>query len=189
MAIALGVDGIAIMLGTAITIKRERKSLAQLVADWIRQRKNDWQHITGVIGENPSPGTDGNAPGELREAVEIVTLKLRGKGSQFLREFYNAIDMKEPHIINDQVLNKHTNQTFKDGFRFLVDKLRKPGRAWVKMSEDKWVVASEHYHKLTEWLTEEIKHHTEEEANSGLPDDWGLSDPPETDVKFTIPPN
>jgi len=189
MGIALGVDGIAIMLGTAITIKRERKTLGQLIADQIRAWKREIAHVIGAVNETVNQGQlNGNAPQAIGEAVERVTLKLQGKGSQFLREFEKAIEKREPHTINYQVLNNHRNLTFKEGFILLVNKLREPGRAWVRVnSPNSWVVVPKHYHRLTEWLTEEIDHHSQEEANSELPEDFGFTDPKVADVTFRIP--
>jgi len=189
MGIALGVDGIAIMLGTAITIKRERKTLGQLIADQIRAWKREIAHVIGAVNETVNQGQlNGNAPQAIGEAVERVTLKLQGKGSQFLREFEKAIETREPHIINYQVLNNHRNLTFKEGFILLVNKLREPGRAWVRVnSPNSWVVAPEHYDRLTAWLTEEIDHHSQEEANSEFPEDFGFTDTKVADVTFRIP--
>jgi|AGSF01.1.fsa_nt_gi hypothetical protein len=189
MGIALGVDGIAIMLGTAITIKRERKTLGQLIADQIRAWKREIAHVIGAVNETVNQGQlNGNAPQAIGEAVERVTLKLQGKGSQFLREFEKAIETREPHIINYQVLNNHPTLTFKEGFILLLNKLREPGRAWVRVnSQNSWVVVPEHYHRLTKWLTEEIDHHNQEEAKSELPEDWGFTDPKVADVTFRIP--
>ncbi|HAT13298.1 MAG TPA: hypothetical protein DCS91_06755 [Microcoleaceae bacterium UBA11344] len=117
-----------------------------------------------------------------------MTLKLQGKGSKFLREFEKAIETREPHIINYQVLNNHPNLTFKAGFILLLNKLGEPGRAWVQVnSPNSWVVVPEHYHRLTEWLTEEIDHHSQEEANSELPEDFGFTDTKVADVTFIIP--
>ncbi|TAG90732.1 MAG: hypothetical protein EAZ09_21790 [Oscillatoriales cyanobacterium] len=190
MGIALGVDGIAIMLGTAITIKRERKTLAQLIADQILKWKRGFAHVIGAIEETVDQDQlNGNAPQAIGEAVgSSVTLKLQGKGSQFLREFEKAIETREPHIINYQVLNNHPNPTFKSGFILLLNKLGEPGRAWVRMnSQNSWVVVPEHYHRLTKWLTEEIDHHNQEEAESELPEGWGFTDPKVADVTFRIP--
>ena len=189
MGIALGVDGIAIMLGTAITIKRERKTLGQLIADQIRAWKREIAHVIGAV-KTPINlgGSNENGRQEPRETFERVTLKLQGKGSKFLREFEKAIETREPHIINYQVLNNHPNLTFKAGFILLLNKLGEPGRAWVQVnSPNSWVVVPEHYHRLTEWLTEEIDHHSQEEANSELPEDFGFTDTKVADVTFIIP--
>jgi hypothetical protein len=189
MGIALGVDGIAIMLGTAITIKRERKTLAQLIADQIREWKRGFAHVIGAVKTPINlDQLNGNAPQASGEAVERVTLKLQGKGSRFLGEFKKAIETREPHIINYQVLNNHPNLTFKEGFILLLNKLGEPGRAWVRVnSPNSWVVVPEHYDRLTEWLTEEIDHHNQEEADSELPEDFGFTDPKVADVTFIIP--
>lgn len=189
MGIALGVDGIAIMLGTAITIKRKRKTLAQLIADQISEWKKGFAHVIEAITTPVAPVIPGNDPQVIEEAVgSPVTLKLQGKGSKFLGEFEKAIETREPHIINYQVLNNHRNQTFKAGFTSLLNKLGEPGRAWVRVnSPNSWVVVPEHYHRLTAWLTEEIDHHKQEEANSELPEDFGLTDTKVADVTFIIP--
>jgi hypothetical protein len=193
MGIALGVDGLMIMLGTAITIKRDRKTLGQLIADGIRLLKREYAHVKEAIGEPPTLDdnkTKKNTGVLSGETIERVTLKLQGKGSKFLTEFKKAIEKREPHIINYQVLNNHPDPTFKKGFRLLVDKLKEPGRAWVQEnSPNSCVVAPEHYQTLTEWLTEEIDRHSQEEEKSGLPKGFELTDPPEDDVTFTIPPN
>jgi len=188
MGIAFVVDGIAIMLGTAITIKRERKTLAQLIVDFIRQYKRDIAEVIQEIKESPNldnPSRNDTPPS--RETIERVPLILRGKGSNFLTEFYTAISVTQPHIINYQALINHENETFQRGFRFLLDKFREPRRGWVQVNnQNDWLVAPQHYDKLTAWLRTEISHHTQEEEHGELKGDWGLG-VQETTVIFTIP--
>ena len=172
LLIAIGVDGMAIMLGTAIVAKR-------------------------------LPAKDEN----LQNAVEYVTLDLKEKGSNFLKDFYDAISPVEPHTINYSALRqKYGNYDSREypGRQFLdelketrtaldklLDKLGGTKTAWVvRNNEDtEWVVPPKHYHQLVNWLQKEIKRQKsleaqkEEEIGYG----YGFSELEETPVQFQIP--
>lgn len=192
LAIALLVDGMAIMLGTAITIKSQKKSilrnLAEFGAEFLKDFKGlfvnlgrAWKQPVYLDGQNQS------APHEWqyqRAQAEKVRLKLPGKGSEFLTKFYKAINMSKPHLIKSGGFYNYENQTFSLEFRTLVDKFGGPKRGWLEMDPNnpwKVKVKSEYYYDLTEWLLAERAVHAaledaKKKADKKIDDNWGFSE-------------
>jgi hypothetical protein len=175
LLIATLVDGMSILLGTAITIKRDRRSpvlrFARFVAKIITDIKSSFTEIWQAIIQ-PNPGIQISAEGDdkLYEASEMLTLELRGRGSDFLKEFRRAIYKTSPHYINHSVFEKHSEQSYRDSFDILIDQLSNPKLGWIEVinnqnsnNSNHWQVRDEYYHKTVEWLRQEILRLTQEE--------------------------
>lgn len=206
LVIALTVDGMAIMLGTAIVITSKpqgrRQSLfaaiALSIANFIREMKRLFFAFRQAVNESPEMFEDFDraAAYGLSGPVEQVSLDLRGRGSDFLREFYGAIAEMEPHIINYSRIKDKYREDERIGiaFRGLIDKLREPKRGWVERNErnNNWQVKSDHYHQLVNWLEYEIRRLSklERETESAIgDDDWLLSELKQVSVEVRIPYN
>ncbi|NEQ36670.1 MAG: hypothetical protein F6K40_10435 [Okeania sp. SIO3I5] len=198
LLIAVGVDGMAIMLGTAIVTKlippEERRSPVAIVgnsiASSIREVKTSFAQVNNA-GRESLPLEDK----DLQTAVENMTLNVKGNGSNFLNHFYDAISPVEPHIINYSELTKKykVDENMQNPIRALIDKLREPRRAWVERNYEntEWVVPPEHYFQLTSWLQTEIKRQRSLEADrkKEIGYGFGFSELEETPVQFKIPIN
>ncbi|GGA17390.1 hypothetical protein [Okeania sp. KiyG1] len=198
LLIAVGVDGMAIMLGTSIVTKlvppEERRSpvaiVANSIASSIREVRTSFAKVNNAGRESFLAEDE-----DLQAAVELVTLNVKGKGSNFLNNFYHAISEVEPHIINYSALTQkyRTDENMHNPIRVFIDKLREPRRAWVvrNTNNTEWVVPPEHYHQLVNWLQKEIKRQKSSEAEIGEEIDFGFgfSELQETPVQFKIPVN
>jgi len=166
--LALLVDGVAILLGTAIhsggrpameTFKRSTVSFindakganAAVSAAWFRP---------GVI-------EDGPIPAELDNTLRVVVLHIDGKGSDFLGSVYQAIH-PETGAFDYGSLQGHTNSSYRIAARMLIDRLRSPKLGWVNVQDGFWTVPSEQYARLTNWLTEHIRQEVEDERELAM---------------------
>ena len=174
LLIAIIIDGLIIVLGTAIEVRRRQapfEAPANLIASLIRGIKNGLATINYAIENEGSPiltPMEAQTFG-LTESVNIVTLKLRGKGSEFLTKFYLAIDPVTQIIAHEDFL-RDSEPTFVRGFRMLLDELRNPQLRWVKVKANSnnyhWHISDEKsYSHLVIWLRQEIHRQCELEAN------------------------
>jgi hypothetical protein len=192
LLIALGVDGMAIMLGTAIVTKSERRSAFTALTDSIVGFIRDVKQFFTQVNDAAKESSQRLQNGDSNSSVEDVTLNVKGKGSDFLNNFYHAISDGEPHIIKEN--NGAADEKIKIANRALIDKLREPNRGWVKKDKEnnKWIVASQHYYQLVNWLQKEIQRqkNLETEANSKTGKSyWKRSDAEESPVTIKIPLN
>ncbi|NER03557.1 MAG: hypothetical protein F6K17_13515 [Okeania sp. SIO3C4] len=195
LIMALGVDGIAIILGTAIVTKlippEERRSPVATVGHWIANLIREIKDTFAQVNH----ARKGSSQAQDNDFIEYVILNLKGKGSDFLNDFYYAISDTEPHIINSSKLigKSGADENMPNLIRALVDKLRQPNRGWVERNEEntEWVVKPEHYHQLVNWLQEEIKRQKklEAEAKKKVGNGFGFSHLEETEVEFKMPLN
>jgi hypothetical protein len=198
LLIALGVDGMAIMLGTAIVTRsippEERRSAFTVFADSIVSLIRDVKQLFTRVNDAAKESSQGRQDDDSNASVEDVIFTVKGKGSDFLNNFYHAISDTEPHIINFSTLTKKNGADEKTqiALRALVDKLKQPNRKWVQRDEKntQWVVASQHYHQLVSWLQKEIQRQenleTEAKSKTGK-SYWIPSETEETPVEIKIP--
>lgn len=159
LVIAGLVDGMSILLGTGISIKRSQRPV---IPTLIRSMRGYMREIRKAFTDHPHlPGnTDGP---EAPDVVDMITFSLRGKGSQFLQDFYNAISSIQPHSIDSRVFLEHQEKTYQESFRYLTDILRDPQLGWISLNQNNYLVPEQHYHNLVNWLMIEIKRLGEEE--------------------------
>lgn len=193
LIIAIGVDGMAIMLGTAIVVKlippEERRSPIAIVGNSIANFIRDIKKSSAKV-DNASRESFLAEDEDLQAAVEYVTLNVKGKGSNFLNDFYYAILEIEPHTINYSALTqKYRNyDNMQNPVRAFIDKLREPRRLWVIRNQEntEWMVPPEHYHQLVNWLQKEIKRQKSLEAEKKIDYGFGFSEE-ETTIQFQMP--
>lgn len=172
MFIAIAVDGISLMLGTAININPKNTNSRFSIIDFLEK------NISKIIIDIKS------AKNRLRDSwnkllprvnnfqidrYEIITLMLDGKCSEFLEDFVYSIEPLPEHKINEEHLKSHENETFRRGYRRLIKKLQE--LRWIQRKSDTWVVEKERFNRLTRWFSEEIERHIQEEnkENNWLP--------------------
>ena len=170
LLLALLVDGVAILLGTAIhsrgrpaleSMGRQTVSLIAQAKDANAAVQAAWRR-PGVIEDGPMA-----ARVELDDALRVVFLRIQGRGSDFLTAFYSAIH-PETGAFDYSALQGHPNGSYRVAARMLVDRLRTPKLGWVEVHEGFWTVPLDQYARLTNWLTEHIREECEHEAEFEL---------------------
>lgn len=178
LLIASLVDGMSILLGTATTFKPYRRScivtVGKAVARLITNTKRSSAEITQAFKQSGSALTETTpeAHTELDDTVEMLTLRLRGRGSEFLQYFYGAIKETAPHEIDRSFFENHSEQSYRNSFRDLIDQLRDPKLRWIEIHDKNWQVQEEYYHRMVRWLKTEIKRLYQEESQNDFNYDY-----------------
>ena len=190
--LALSVDGLAILLGTVITIKQEKKSFfvvfGEAIANIVNDIKISFAHITSAF-ETPAK----NKPVYTNRSKPL-RLKLKGKGSDFLLKFNQAISLQYPNHIDYQALQETLNSSAFDELFF---QLSHPNVAFLEYDQGQWKTSQNCFYDLKDWLHYEIDRlYDEEEKKNHAPDyhnpNWGFSPFDDSDtttnlVKLYIP--
>jgi hypothetical protein len=176
-AIAAMVDGMIIMLGTAVDSSQRKapfEAPAQFVAAIIAGAKGFSatvdRALTTKVGYFPQPRPDQVL--EPRQAIEYINLRLSGRASTFLEEFQDSIHPRT-YVIDYERLHDNANLTFASGSRILLEALRNPKIQWIDISHDEennveeWFVFPNHYASLMIWLNDEIVRQAEQEKKEG----------------------
>ncbi len=161
--LALVVDGVCVLLGTAIG-GGSQAPIADRAAGWIRQAKDGGAMVREAMDRPGLPPEPGAAEMDaLEDALHIVVLRIAGRGSDFLTTFYQSIHA-ETGALDFPTLQAHTNPTYRIAARMLVDRLRRPRLGWVEVRDGWWCVPPEHYARLTFWLGDHIRQAVDAEA-------------------------
>lgn len=111
LMLAMLVDGMAILLGTAIDKRRDQRSIGEVIGAQIATTKDAWAHVQEAL-----------RPKKAAEAAStVIRLKLRGPAAPFLREFDRSIH-EENGSLGLALLN-HDDETYKAGCEVLVSRL------------------------------------------------------------------
>jgi hypothetical protein len=163
LLLALTVDGICILLGSAITSKsqptverltRGTASVIENAKDGTAAIRAAW-HRPGVPrswGPQAEPASKSASP----EPVQSMVLQVDGRPSDFLGAFYQAIH-PESGVLDYASLQNHENPSFQVAARMLADRLRRPRPGWLAVRDGWWCVPPHHYPHVTEWLAEQIR--------------------------------
>ena len=138
--LALLIDGLSVILGTRITIKKENKSLPILLGEGIAQFIHDIKASVHDIRRalhfnHANPHRLSDVSPEIRDTGKTVTLNITGQGSDFLRIFNKAIDKKPPYRIDSQTLQQHDNPTFVEGFERIIYRLSHKNVNWIRYAQ------------------------------------------------------
>lgn len=172
LLLSLLVDGVAILLGTAIQT-RSRPAVDTATdgaVTWIRKAKDGSAAVRAAWrrpGLMPEPSAKDTAA--LDDAVQVVVLRIDGRGSDFLMTFYQAIHPESGALDYGQ-LQAHSNATFRIAARMLVDRLRRPRLGWVSVEDGWWSIPQEHYTQLTSWLGDHIRDEVRHESELAEPE-------------------
>lgn len=170
LLLALLVDGVAILLGTALHSggRPPLESASRTATTWIAQAKDANAQVQAAWKR---PGVIEDAPvaarAELEDALRVVILRIQGRGSDFLSAVYQAIH-PETGALDYAALQGHPNGTYRIAARMLVDRLRGPRLGWVEVNDGFWTVPQEQYARFTAWLTEHIRQEADAEAEQAL---------------------
>lgn len=149
LALAGAVDGMAILLGTAIE-RRRRRPVAQRVAGLVRDVKAGYSRVRDAL-----------AAGEHEH--DAVTLHVADP-VQFLTVFYEAIHPETGHIEFDGLLRRDRDTGL--AARILLDRLL--SRGWVVRREGEFRTDEGRYHAITAWLGAQIARARREGATGEL---------------------
>ncbi len=184
LGLATLVDGIAIFLGTAIRARQRPvvEAWSQGLAGVIGQVKNSAAVVKAAVDQ---PGLAGPGAEELLDdSIQVVDLRIVGRGSDFLTTFYQAIH-PETGVLDFSGLQRHPNATYRIASRMLIDQLRNPQLGWVKVEDGWWSVPEEVYPHVTAWLGEHIRRECELEARA-VADTEEVTEPERT-LRLLIP--
>jgi|GEM_PF-1374005 hypothetical protein len=173
LLIAIGVDGMAILQGTAIEMSRRRIGLIQLLAQSMQHFIRDIKSFnatfskevraSGVPVDERGNSTEayGSSTVFLRKVIDSVDGKSNGKGDQFLSIFYSAISANRPYYINYAKLKSQDNEVFHHGFNILIRKMMDPDLGWIEQVLSKkngkvLVVRDRFYKQVSGWIESEI---------------------------------
>lgn len=183
LTLAALVDGIAIFLGSAIDIRQKRTTWSEQVAKMIGQAKSSTAVVRQAIARPALTDTKHEAQ-LLDDALQVVDLRIAGRGSDFLTTFYQAIH-PETGALDFQGLQRHPNPTYRIAARMLVDQLRHPQLRWVTVEDGWWSVPEEVYSNVTAWLGEHIRRECEMEAQGSVV--VGEVQEPERTLRLVLP--
>lgn len=174
-ALAGVIDGISIMLGTAID-KRARQAPFENISDFVTQCIWGFKSAVASIkhywhkkGHRHPKATVAEAM-RANEVVILVKLILEGQGSDFLMNMVDALDFESKAIALDLLL-RHENPTFQRGYKLLLEAFRQPALGWIEIAEDSntWMFVDDIcYTAFLKWLNEEIIYQLEYERQEGL---------------------
>ncbi|MEZ4241447.1 MAG: hypothetical protein R3F59_35915, partial [Myxococcota bacterium] len=184
LALASLVDGIAIFLGTAIHARQRPivETWSHQVASVIQQVKSSG-HVVRQAMDRPAASDPRQEASMLQDALQVVDLRIAGRGSDFLITFYQAIH-PETGALDFAGLQRHPNATYRIAARMLVDQLRHPQLGWVTVEEGWWGVPEDVYPHVTAWLGEHIRRECELETDSNVRDPV---QEPERTLRLVIP--
>jgi hypothetical protein len=176
LTIAIMIDGMIILLGTAIEPQRRSNPFevySHFIAAIIIGLKSGWATIVKAFRHRSLPfdTTRRDETTGLREGVNLVTLRLKGRGSAFLEEFYNAVSA-ETGLIAYERLSDNANTTFAIGYRVLLDALRSPRLRWIESMSNQWYVTEDHYAPLMNWLCQEMVYQCEQEEKQAASEEF-----------------
>lgn len=180
LSLATLVDGIAIFLGTAIHSRQKKTTLSEQVAGFIGHVKTSGAVVRTALSR-PAV-TDPKSEVQLDDVLQVVDLRIAGRGSDFLTTFYQAIH-PETGALDFSGLQRHPNATYRIAARMLVDQLRNPQLGWVLVDDGWWSVPEDLYPKVTGWLGEQIRRECELEVQ--LP--GATIQEPERTLRLVIP--
>ena len=178
LIIAAVIDGISILLGTAIE-KGKKRSPAERITylsvgtiwGFKKTVKTIWYYL-----RRPSyryMNVESSETTLASDAVYLVRLKLNNKGSEFLESFLSAVD-PIARKIDYTTLQNEQDPTVRTGFRLLLEAFRHPSLNWVHPLQegDHWIFSSsDSYADFCKWLSDEIIYQAEREDGNGV--DYG----------------
>ena len=175
LAIATAIDGVSIMLGTAIDKRARRAPFEGVTFFFVQIIWGTKKAIKTVLHYWRRPGYRyvNAADSETvmaRDAVYLIKLKLNDRGSDFLASFLSAVDPVEKKI-DYAKLKEEPDQTLRTGFRLLLESLRHPSLNWVRTTQnsDEWVFRNlDSYSEFCKWLSDELIYQAEQEGIKGI---------------------
>lgn len=168
LLIAMLVDGICILLGTAIGERQGGPGTGQRVAAVVEAAKDELAAVQLAwsrpgLPRRPRERTMAS-PAPAPRGEELL-LHLEGRPSDFLGAFYEAIH-PETGEVDLQALLEHPQRSWRVAARLLADRLRQPPLGWLRVRDGWWCVAPGRYDALTQWISAELHRAVEAERAS-----------------------
>lgn len=161
LLLALLVDGLAVILGSAIhaggrpVVDRASEAMADAIGS---VRLGQERVRQAWLSDPRMPEADG----ALDDALRVVVLRIAGRGSAFLGAVYQAID-PETGAVDFAALQRADDASWRLASRMLLDRLRSPKLGWVTVSDGYWRIPPERYPTVAAWLAEHLRREAEAE--------------------------
>jgi hypothetical protein len=152
LLIAAGVDSILIALGEGIK-KRTSKPfehsalhLYSLIIGW-------FNFCATLIDARKTPGKPYGDVSLINELPDFISIKLKGKGSEFLDSFLDCVDPLTSQIDTNKLFSDIEESTFKTGFRILFHALKI--RRWIVNNNqtNSFEIPAQSYADFLCWIT------------------------------------
>jgi len=166
LLLALLVDGLAVLLGTAIhgggRPLLERMSLQ--AAETIGTARMGSERVRQAWLRDPrTPEADG----AMNDALRVVVLRIAGRGSAFLGAVYQAID-PQTGAVDFAALQRSEDPSWRLASRMLLDRLRSPQLGWITVEDGYWRIPPERYPTVAAWFAEHLRREAELEDEERL---------------------
>jgi hypothetical protein len=165
------VDGMIIILATAVSIKKRNQKISiENLTRWVAKNLLDAKIFVRTVKDlsvqpvGSMPTGDFLDTTRLENPVHMVSFRLRGRASHFIALLYHNLDAAKC-ILNHEALLNHDNDTYRIGYRMMLDELRR--LRWVVWHrKDRVFVtpSSVCYASFTAWLNSEMVRLAREEA-------------------------
>jgi hypothetical protein len=163
------VDGVMLLLSSAVDVNKSRrlKKTALATSNFIYDFKDSVATVIQAWDKDGVPfqydrtshETDG-----LEHAADYVSIKLQGKGTEFLESFLESIDWRTL-IINTVKHSEHGKPTFRAGYAVLMNALASPRREWCVFDGANFRMTREHLEAFNEWIGEELNNQAKQEKD------------------------
>ena len=166
LLLALLVDGLAVLLGTAIhgggrpVIER----FSRTAADTIGTARAGSERVRQAWLRDPRRP---EADGAMDDALRVVVLRIAGRGSAFLAAVYQAID-PETGAVDFAALQRSQDPSWRLASRMLLDRLRAPQVGWITVDDGYWRIPPERYPAVAAWFAEHLRREAELEDEERL---------------------
>jgi hypothetical protein len=169
LAVASLVDGMIIILATAVTIKQKNgKGAILLLTDHLAKTITDMKILRSTVLERwrefvpPNLRHDIDTK-KLENPVHLVSFRLKGRATSFLEVLYHSLN-PETHFLDHSILINHPNQTYRLSYRMILDELCRLGWIGWQGKHKRFVSPTEgSYASFAAWLNGELSRHKQEE--------------------------
>ncbi len=157
LLIALSIDGIAIIQGTAIEARKKNNSFIKIMTsrlvELIRSTKYAVREIVNVVNNEEQFDEQ-----DIQKIINDIHIKSEGKGDQILGIFLNSIDDFFPYSLDSRIFENYQDLLLHKGLIDLRSQLSKMGFLTVQknFSEEEWLVKEESVSNLKYLLKNEI---------------------------------
>lgn len=166
LLLALLVDGLSVLLGTAIHAggRPLLDQAARHTAGQIATARAGAQRVRQAWLKDPRTP---EAESALDDALRVVVLRIAGRGSAFLTAVYQAID-PETGALDFAALQRAEDPSWRLGARMLADRLRAPQLGWLTVRDGYWQIPAEAYPTVSTWLADHLRRELEREAEDAV---------------------
>jgi hypothetical protein len=170
LAIASFVDGMIIILATAVTIKQKNgKGFILLLTDYLAKTITDTKTLLSTVSERVEEFVPPNLREDidtvkLENPVHLVSFQLKGRATDFLAVLYHSLN-PETRVLDHSILINHPNETHRLSYRMILDELCRLGWiGWQGGQRKRFISPTKgSYVSFAAWLNHEISRQKREE--------------------------